>query len=191
MPRAGEAPQRRKAETTLADLSGRCTPRTPASCSTLTSNALSEAAWRTAAVIESSLLIESPSLFALDQGDRDAGDALAATDPAHALVARRLDADPGRGGPGKGALHLRLIRTEAGHLADHRGVDVDDRAGDRADHGPQQVDRVGIPPALVVVGKHRADVAATARAEDRVDHRVGEHVGVGVAAEASRVRDHD
>src|ERR1044071_9044414 len=191
MPRAGEAPQRRNAETTLTDLSGRCRPSTPASRSTLTSNALSEAAWRTTAAIESSLLIEPPSLIALDRSHRDAGDALAAADPAHALVAGRLDADPGRGRRGEGPLHLRLVGPEPRLLADQRRVDVGDRAADRADSGPQQVDRVGVAPLLVVVRKQRADVAAAGSAEDRVDHGVGEYVGVGVPGEPARVLDLD
>ena len=88
-------------------------------------------------------------------------------------------------------LHLGPVGAEARLLADHGGVDVDDRPGDRADHGAQQVDRVGAPPALVVVGEHRADVAAAAGAEDGVDHRVGEDVGVGVAGEAALVLDLD
>ena len=70
-------------------------------------------------------------------------------------------------------------------------VDVDDPPGDRADGGAQQVDRVGVAPALVVVGEERADVAAAGGAEQRVDHRVGEDVGVGVAGEAALVLDLD
>ena len=65
------------------------------------------------------------------------------------------------------------------------------RPRDRADHGAQQVDRVGVAPALVVVGEERADVAHAGGAEQGVDHRVGEHVGVGVAGEAALVLDLD
>ena len=65
------------------------------------------------------------------------------------------------------------------------------RARDGADRGAQQVDRVGVAPALVVVGEEGADVAAAGGAEQGVDHRVGEHVGVGVAGEAARVLDLD
>ena len=54
--------------------------------------------------------------------------------------------------------------------------------GERPDHDPQQVDRVGVAPALLVVGgKSVAEVAEPGGAEQRVDHRVGEDVGVGVA----------
>ena len=63
--------------------------------------------------------------------------------------------------------------------------------GERADHDAQQVDRVGVAPVLLVVGEELADVAEAAGAEQRVDHRVGEHVGVGVAGEAALVLDLD
>src|SRR5665811_1202495 len=189
MPRAGEAPQRTNAATTFADWSGRCRPRMPASRSTLTSNALSEAFCRAAAAIDPSLPIEPRSLFALHRSHGDAGDSLAAADPAHALVGGRLDADPGRGRIGEDALHLAAVRPQPRLLADDGRVDVDDLAADRADGGAQQVDRVGAAPALLVVGEEGADVAAAGGAQQRVDHRVGEHVGVGVAAEAARVLD--
>src|SRR5262249_61910559 len=63
---------------------------------------------------------------------------------------------------------------------------------DRADDRAQHVDRVGVAPALVVVGEERAYVGSPAAgAEHRVDHRVGEDVGVRVAGEAARVVDLD
>src|SRR5881394_1334524 len=137
MPSAGEAPQRMKAETTFADLSGRCMPRMPASCSTLTSNALSEAFCCTAAAIVASLPMGSGSLFTLHRSHRDAGNSLAAADPAHALVGGRLDADPSRGGLGKDALHLGTVRSETRRLTDQGRVDVDDTPADRADRSAQ------------------------------------------------------
>src|SRR5260221_58363 len=191
MPRAGEALKRTKAETTFADLSGRCRPRMPASRSTFSSNALSEAACRAAAAIDPSLPIEPRSLFALHRSHRNAGDSLAATDPAHALVGGRLDADPGRGHPGEDSLHLGAVGSQPRLLADQGRVDVDDPAADRADDGAQHVDRVGVAPALLVVGEEGADVALPGRAEQRVDHRVGEDVSVGVAAQPALVLDLD
>src|SRR6185437_13666299 len=113
--------------------------------------------------------------------DRHTGDALAAADPAHALVGGRLDRDPAGGRLAEDLLHLRLVRTEARLLADQGRVDVDDATGDRADRGAQEIDRVGVAPALLLRREERADVTAPRGAEDRVDHRVGEHVGVGVA----------
>ena len=83
------------------------------------------------------------------------------------------------------------VRRQPRLLADERRVDVDDPAGDRADDGAQQVDRVGVAPALLVVGEERADVAAAGGAEQGVDHRVGEDVGVGVPGEAALVLDLD
>ena len=60
------------------------------------------------------------------------------------------------------------------------------------DHdGAQQLERVGVLEARVGVGEVLADVAERGRAEQRVDHRVGEHVGVGVAGEPLLVRDVD
>ena len=64
-------------------------------------------------------------------------------------------------------------------------------AGEHPEDGPQQVDRVGVAPALVVGREVRAEVAEPGRAEQRVDHGVGDHVGVGVALEPSVVLDLD
>ncbi len=55
----------------------------------------------------------------------------------------------------------------------------------------QQVEGVGVSPALVVRREQRAEVPQAARSEHGVDHGVGEHVGVGMALEASLVRDLD
>ena len=83
---------------------------------------------------------------------------------------------------------------ELGALHDDGGVDVGDRKspiGERGDDGAQQQHRVGVAVLLVGVGKVLADVAHRGGAEQRVDDRVGEHVGVGVAVEAELVRDGD
>ena len=88
-------------------------------------------------------------------------------------------------------LHLGRKGPIRGSSQIERRVDVDDPARDRADHGAQQVDRVGVAPGLVVVGEERADVALAGGAEQGVDHGVGEHVGVGVPGEAARVIDLD
>ena len=76
---------------------------------------------------------------------------------------------------------LRLVGGELRLLADHRHVDVRDRAGHPADDDPQQVDRVRVAPLLLVVREELAEIAEAAGAEQRVDHRVGEDVGVRVA----------
>ena len=49
----------------------------------------------------------------------------------------------------------------------------------------QQLDRVGVAPALVGVREVLADVAEAGRAEQRIDDRVGKDVGVGVARQAA------
>ena len=51
------------------------------------------------------------------------------------------------------------------------------------DRRAQQVDRVGVAVALVGVGEVLADVAEAGGAQQRVDDRVGEDVGVGVTRE--------
>ena len=60
-----------------------------------------------------------------------------------------------------------------------------------AERHPQQVEGVGVSPALVVRREQRAEVPEPGRSEHGVDHGVGEHVGVGMALEASLVRDLD
>ena len=55
----------------------------------------------------------------------------------------------------------------------------------------QQRHRVGVLPQLVGVREVLADVAEPGRAEQRVDDRVREHVGVGVAREAALAGDLD
>src|SRR4249919_2400850 len=85
-PVAGEAPQRRKVVATLAALSGRLMPRMPASRSTLASKTASETDLRTFATMEPRVPIGARSLVGIHRGHGDAGDPLAAPDPAHALV---------------------------------------------------------------------------------------------------------
>ena len=48
----------------------------------------------------------------------------------------------------------------------------------------QQVERVGVAPLLLVGREQRPEIAEAGCAEDRVDHRMGEDVGVGVAGRA-------
>ena len=81
-----------------------------------------------------------------------------------------------------------------GPLEHHRGVHVPDRpalGGDALDDVAQQRHRVGVAPQLVGVGEVLADVAEPGRAEQGVDDRVGEDVGVGVACEAALAGDLD
>src|SRR6186997_488 len=190
-PVAGEAPQRRKVVPIFSALSGRIGSRIPASRRTFPWKVRSEIEPRTLAALRRVVAIPSGRLFGFDACHRDAGDPLAAADEAHALVAGGLDADPGRGRLGECPLHQRLVGAEPGLLADQGGVDVDDRPGDRADDGAQEVDRVGVLEGRIVVGEHLADVAAAVGAEQGVDHRVGEDVGVGVALEPQVVLDLD
>ena len=64
-------------------------------------------------------------------------------------------------------------------------------AGELPDHHAEQVEGVGVAPPLLVGREELAEVAEPAGAEQGVDHRVGEDVGVGVAGEAAVVLDLD
>ena len=79
-----------------------------------------------------------------------------------------------------------------GSLHDHGAVDVLDFEA-RRDHGRedclQQLERVGVAVARVGVGKVLADVPQPGGPEQRVDHRVSEHVGIGVPLQTALVRD--
>src|SRR5829696_6953343 len=127
---------------------------------------------------------------------RHRGDALAAADEAHSLAGRelhvhgaRLDADR----VGQALSHIVAEGRKLRLLARDGGVHVrrrDSRTVQHRAHRSQQFDRVGVAPALVGVREVLADVAHAGRAEQRVDHRVGEHVRVRVAGEAAlRLRD--
>ena len=76
---------------------------------------------------------------------------------------------------------LITSRRQLGPLEHHGRIDVDHRQsalGDENDRRAQQLDRVGVSIALVGVGELMADVGQAGRAEQRVDDRVREHVGV-------------
>ena len=84
--------------------------------------------------------------------------------------------------------HPLPIVAQLRRLAQHRRVDVHGRKAHVADHcphGPQQLDRVGVPPALVSVREVHPDVPQPRRADQRVHHGVCENVGVGPAGEAT------
>ena len=55
----------------------------------------------------------------------------------------------------------------------------------------EQVDRAGVLPFWIVVGKHAADVTEAGGAEDRVRDGVGHGIGVRVTGEAFGVGDFD
>src|SRR5680860_1751813 len=130
------------------------------------------------------------NVLALDRSHGQRGYPLAATHEAHALVGGELHVHLEWGQfdrVGQARAHGVPVGAQLRGLADDAGVDVA--------HGPavlpeeaadllQQRDRVGVAPALIGVGEVQADVAETGGAQERVDHGVGEHVGVGVAGEA-------
>ena len=86
------------------------------------------------------------------------------------------------------------MRRDLRRLQDHGAVDVDHAQpalGEHRDDLFEQRDRVGAAPALVGVGEVVPDVAETRSAQQGVDHRVGQHVGVRVAVEPALERDLD
>jgi hypothetical protein len=120
--------------------------------------------------------------------DRQRGHALAAADEAHPLCCRELDVHRIRGeiqGVREALLHLRAVRSQPGLLTGHRGVQIHRRRGQHPPHGPQQLDRIRVAPALVGVREVLADVPEAGGAQQRVDDGVGQDVGVGVPGEAT------
>ena len=109
-----------------------------------------------------------------DEGDRDAADTLAPAREPHALVRRRLDADRRPDRLGQVPLHLGPVLRQPRALADHGRVDVDHGLVEHPEDGPQEVERVGVAPALLVGREVGAEVAEPGGAEQRVDDRVGE-----------------
>jgi transposase InsO family protein len=103
---------------------------------------------------------------------------------------RRVDAEYA----GKTAGDLLATRGELWALEDHGGVDVHDPpAGvpQERQRMAQQLQRVGVPVALVGVREVLADIAEPGGPEQRIDDRVRENVGIGVPVEAALLRDRD
>src|SRR5262245_6240450 len=122
--------------------------------------------------------------------NRKRGNTLAAAHEADALAGRELDVHPGPVEAGRlrdARAHLLTERGELWLFAGERRVDVGRAVTGVAQlfaDGAEQLDRVGVAPALVGVGEVLADVAEARRAEQRVDHRVRQDVGVAVPGEA-------
>src|ERR1700733_1416975 len=79
---------------------------------------------------------------------------------------------------------LLLVGRDLRALHHQRAVDVEDSqplAGEQLHDLLQQRDRVGAAVALVGVREVLPDVSETCGSEQRVDHRMGEHVRIGVA----------
>src|SRR6266545_4184355 len=189
---AGDAPQRASTRSINASLSGRTGRTIPASMSVFRLNGTSLSAPRCPSLIrrptlligpvkvsaesfpasERTTALAYPRLIELDQHYRHARDPLPATDPAHALVGRRLDAHARRQRLGQVALHLRPVGSDPRLLADHRGVHVHGPPGQVAQRNAQQVHRVRLPPPLLLGRKQGAEIAQACGSEQGIDHRV-------------------
>ena len=131
----------------------------------------------------------------LDRRDRERGDALAAADEAHALAGRRLDVHASaptpsarrarRASPSRCGAELRRARASRVASTLH---DAPARARRRAPTTSRSSSmRVGVrASASSVSGKCSPMSPSAGGAEQRVDDRVGEHVGVGVAVRGPR-----
>ena len=84
------------------------------------------------------------------------------------------------------------MRADARRLADHGGVEMRDDAAAGAhalDREGEEAVRRGALPLRIARREMHADVAVGERAEDGVDQRMQHHIGVGMAGNATAVRD--
>src|SRR6266540_3812352 len=129
-------------------------------------------------------------LLALQRRDGQRGYSFAAAHEAHPLAGRELHVHLGRFQPQRlrqAAAHLVAEGAELWRFAGDRCVDVGGpvtRVAQLFAYGAEELDRVGVAPALVGVGEVLAYVAEAGGAEESVDHRVGQDVRVAVARQA-------
>src|SRR3954452_7507797 len=158
---------------------------------TSTTSASTSSATTATSTPRSSSSISDPA----EQRDGHRRRSLPAPHEAHPLAGRGLDVDVAHGQADRlreRLAHRVAMGADLRSLEDQRRVDVHHAqilVGHDAARQPEQVDRVGVAPALVGVGEVQADVAQPGRAEQRVDDRVREHVRVGVAGQAGVMLD--
>ena len=122
--------------------------------------------------------------------DRQRRDALSASDEPDPLTCRGLDVDASwcqAKGAGQPPADRLAVLAKLGALHHDGAVHVDQLQTMRQntrEHRLEQLDRIGVAIALVAVGEVLADVAEARGTQQRVDHRVGKHVGVGMAVQA-------
>ena len=130
-----------------------------------------------------------------DGRDRQRRDPLLAADEPHPLPRVALTLTWPRSSPSAPASRPRIASRTGASLGRSSTTvastcdDVSPASASSATRRAQQLDRVRARVARVGVGEVLADVAERAGAEHRVDDRVGEHVGVGVAVQAAVVLD--
>lgn len=84
-----------------------------------------------------------------------------------------------------------VVRRKFWSFADNSRVDVPDAPTGIADLGDyrfKKFRRIGTAPLFVGIGKVRADIAESRRAEKRVYYRMDENIRVGMALQALFVR---
>ena len=142
-------------------------------------------------IVRGVLQLEVCALTALtpQRRHRHRGDPFAAADRAEAFVRRRLDVDALRRyaeAIGDRPLHLGDARRQLRALGDDRRIDVVDGEAaltQQAERFVRQGQAGGVLPLRVVRWKVGADVAGAGGAQQRVDDRVQQDVGVGVAGQ--------
>src|SRR5260370_12302680 len=93
---------------------------------------------------------------------------------------------------GQVGAHCAKVRLEAGLLGDDGAVDVDDAVARLLDDGGRSREQVEAGRVLVpgvVGGKVLTDVSQRRGAEQRVDDRMSQHIGIGMAVEAGWMLD--
>jgi hypothetical protein len=137
------------------------------------------------------VFINSGLLFsAFDESDGVHGDSYARTRGIHFFIGLPFDPDIGDvkarqfRHPAADILHAA---RQPGTLADHDGVDVDDRTAGTGKFGHRRLEQrggIGPAPFFIGIGKMRTDVAERGGAQKRVDDGVNKDVGIGMAFES-------
>src|ERR1700722_16033216 len=136
-----------------------------------------------------------PSVSQAQRDDGECRDTLAAPDEPDPLARGGLHVDASwrqAKNTGQALADRVTVRDELGALHNDRAVHVDKLKSlrdDTREHRLQQLDRIGVAVALVAVGEVLADVTKAGSTQQSVNHRVREHVGVGMAVKAKLAGD--
>ena len=108
-------------------------------------------------------------------------DAVAAAEPLGAFAAHR---DRPAGCAAEPLLHLIAMRGDHRPIADNRAIGIGELPagfGEMGGNLSQHLDAVSTTPALIAVGKVRADIAKTSSAQHGIDYRMRNDICIAVA----------